>query len=115
MIPQIDREDPKCLYCHSELDSDVEASWNSNRAAESTYFYRCEICFEQFRVFLLRDAEKNFFFTCKDICVLQDFQLSEYGLSTLDKSEVIWVPQFEIDFSDKEALWLKLKTYITFS
>lgn len=103
-----------CLYCNQLL---FETSINSN-------YYKCDVC------------EENFVFCSNDLLVFTLFNLKirrddlqfkilvdyiKYTTQILNelqsKNELYFltVDEFDLDFSDKQKLYNKFKTIITFS
>jgi len=114
---RINQQEPFCLYCGQTLGINEESHFTLTGAIEVVFNYKCEDCVEGLRITTIDDEYNNCIFTCKGICVLEDFRESQYGLTLLLKTgdEPVWIPEFKIDFSDREALYQKLKTYLTFS
>jgi len=133
----IDQEDPRCLYCHSECD--IQLIGNAvNIASNDNYevailHCRYSLCQEIFEIHSLQKADGEtdylgFTFTCKDFCVhhryiKETFQIGDSGLLFGGVNSLIgidikyntFVPQFVVDFSDKDKLEAKIKTYRLFS
>lgn len=125
----IDREDPKCLYCNSDCDFKHDGFFP---AGISNLYYELEIltcrkCKEIFEIHWIDDAGEfrylSFVFTCKDIVVLNRYS-SGYSIGGKEFLYVNWsagknpdnfIPAFPVDFSNKNKLYKKLKTYVVFS
>lgn len=120
----IDREDPKCLYCNSDLSLRMDGT----SAGSLTYDVEtlsCSKCLEKFQIFstaLHSNTEyTSFLFSCIDICVSDEYSSNELYIGDLRlmwpsvTSKYISVPKFRIDFSDKKHLYLKLKKYFVIS
>ena len=102
---------PTCLYCHEQC----------SKTYENTSFikYKCQICNEI--IILYGTIDVNF--SCLDFLInttlfendfkiekCEDIQNKKY----ISSDKWISIPQFEIDFSNKEKLYNKLKTYMVF-
>lgn len=112
-----------CPYCHGNFFVNSQ----NEQIAVSTYTvdtYLCEQCSEVFEIHKNDDVEESFLFSCNGIYVRYVFMLncffitknanllfSKLGL-VISTSEI---PAFIIDFSDKEKLYNKLRTYLLFS
>lgn len=110
----IDREDPRCLYCNSEVELSVssQSTLSNIRLDEETL--TCYKCKEIFKIFSNQDdigdtKYEGFAFTCHGIAVYSSYESSKFYFKGLA------VPPFHIDFSNKEKLYKKLRTYILFS
>lgn len=117
----IDREDPKCLYCHSECDYTMSGRGVTSRTQAEVL--DCRSCKERF---IIHSTDFNnetqytaFFFTCKKFLVAVQYSSNQYAIHKMKAKmigvEPVMVPPFSVDFSDKKALHKKLKTYVTFS
>lgn len=130
----IDREDPKCLYCRVRCDLKVTGR-NSSVAQPDPYTIEILTCTnikcqEIFEIHSWDDDQRvsDFVFTCKDIVVINKYPQpsgTAVGFNIGDKSN-LWpkmfsghittnIPPFKIDFSNKNKLYNKLKTYLVFS
>lgn len=127
----IDREDPKCLYCHSSCDFRHDGiGFNKGQSSFEVQILTCTNCKEIFQIHWLEDEKSettyySFLFSCNGIVVVNDY---ERGMS-VGGPELLWdnwrlsnpipsekfVSHFRIDFSNKEKLYNKLKTYQVFS
>ena len=138
MIPThelIDPDDPRCLYCGRSCDIELKGEWISH--SQNRYdveVLSCRKCKEKFEIHSVQtiDGEtalNTFVFTCKELCVVhvyagKTFEIGGHGLlyDTLNNQLVTnadepttKVPAFEVDFSDKNKLSEKLRTYLLFS
>jgi len=138
MIPTheiIDRDDPRCPYCQGDFDLDMKGEWIAR--SQNRYdveVLTCQKCKEKVEIHSIQtiDGEtviNTFTFTCKDLCILHVYAGKTFwigGLSLLYDSldnqmatsatePMVKLPAFDVDFSDKEKLWKKLKTYLVFS
>ena len=99
----------KCLYCGSEL----EIQYKNWQDSVGDTILKCNCCNEEIRFdsFL---SLKVVLISCKDLYLICDFSdVYQIANSTL-KSKTVEVPVFDVDFSDKEKLYKKLKSYLTF-
>jgi hypothetical protein len=124
----IDREDPKCLYCNSDFDIELSGDYiGGSSSMLNVDILSCRNCHEQFEITSIDEADNviAFAFTCKGIVIrnvyhLQSFILGGkellYGIISSSYPEnPNYIPEFNIDFSDKNKLYEKLKTYLIFS
>lgn len=127
----IDRDYPKCLYCQGGMNVKVEGDdWSFN--VFEVVILTCRVCNEVFEIHStgqsdtgdLRDADcTSFLFSCVDICARVVYSenicyLNDHNLkwpTGLTSSGLQTVPMFDIDFSDKQKLYTKLRTYLIFS
>jgi len=136
----IDREDPKCLYCNSDVDLHQDGQSISTWApATNTYevqILTCRSCQETFEIHWY-DHDGNvtyhaFVFTCQELLVFNAYQShidsSRFIISHKNGLYESWkddpskhpryrdmIPPFSVDFSNKKSLYKKLKTYLVFS
>ncbi len=139
----IDREDPRCLYCNSDCDlkqDGIPMSMSSTNHTYEVQILTCRNCQEIFEIHWYETDQQvtqyyGFVFTCKDLLVFNMYLMKPYedldGAFCLGKrSKNLWkhhknkpanfpfrprIPPFPVDFSDKEKLYEKLKTYLVFS
>lgn len=127
----IDQEDPRCLYCQSEVDIHLDGLPVKGNAGISfnVETLTCRSCGETFEIYSEdypsgKTVYTSFLFSCKDICVLHDYDKKEFTIGNInllwknlnkDTSFDVNITVFNIDFSDKKKLYKKLKTYVTFS
>jgi hypothetical protein len=125
----IDREDPKCLYCGSDCDISLCGNaplFGNSITDEETL--SCRSCLEYFTITseagYAGTTYISFIFSCKDILVNCLYAQDVFNLKkSLLKKKIILdvkhagvnIPSFNIDFSNKEELYKKLKTYLIFS
>ena len=111
-----------CLYCGGSFTIE---GFGEHNIPHLNYFvdtYICNECHEFFEIHLGNDKRVSFFFSCNDIyvrCLMYSFFISkdkrlQYNLLGLVAPNIM-IPIFPVDFSDKEKLTNKLKTYIIFS
>ena len=121
----IDREDPRCLYCQSEVDFKSDCSFYHAGTTYNVDLFSCRECKEQFEIHWVEDEDpRAFTFTCKDVVVSSryktDFELGgkellwEFCMNGRPNNS-IYIPIFEVEFSNKDALYQKLKSLILFS
>ena len=111
LIKTINYSDPKCLYCAADC------STNHGKLAMAIYTaYDCTSCGEYFSTYLVGDAFE-LQFTCKEYCIiyLHGELIFNVDNTMIDADELTEIPIFDIDFSDKEKLYNKLKTYLIFT
>lgn len=129
----IDKDDPRCLYCDGEVDVELKGNWSTALSARhDVEVLRCRKCREVFEIHSMQDSTGethygSFVFTCGKYCIQNAYSSDRYviGNHSLLFQEVINpsvpettkvdVPNFSIDFSDKEKLLAKLGTYLLFS
>ncbi len=126
----IDREDPKCLYCNGKCDFTMDGDFLAGTLS-LTYevqILKCRRCFETFEIHWIDDAGEvrysSFVFTCGSLTVYNQYEkgfciggkeLLHPASKSLPYETMKFVPEFLVDFSDKNKLWEKLKTYLVFS
>jgi hypothetical protein len=128
----MDRDDPRCLYCGFFVDIELKGEWIARSSIRyDVEVLTCRKCKEVFEIHSMQgyDGEteiSGFVFTCKELCVQYSynhpyFRVGEHNLlyQSLDQqasakggTEVL---AFPVEFSDKEKLWEKLRTYLIFS
>jgi hypothetical protein len=109
----MDENNPKCLYCNSNCDV---SGWGSGMQWGNDF--TCQQCGEVFQTEHSEDSPVGgFMFSCDKIKIYHDYANQKFGLIKIDpKSTAIsWVPEFDINFADKEAFYQKIKTYLIFS
>lgn len=129
----IDKEDPRCLYCGSECDFkvygiDLAAVQPLPVISSDAEMLDCRSCKERFIIHSDQTPTgetvyQRFFFSCKDLMVAHHYDKDMFAIFRITKSKkkslpdnsAIWVPSFEVDFSDKKKLHKKLETYVVFS
>jgi len=110
----IDQDDPKCLYCNSECN------------VSSTQFndaFKCNKCHEVLKIHYKininnSNPSKIYVYTlsCKDLLIyIYQNNKAFFIIGYINEIDLMNIPYFQIDFSDKEKLYRKLKTYIIFS
>lgn len=118
----IDRDEPKCLYCNSDVDVNLRSAWLPNTFLKAdNEILSCRKCKEIFAIHSLQGEDGNteytgFTFTCKEYSVFFNYIESYFDISSAkDKKHIMAIPSFIVDFSDKNKLYEKLKTYLVFS
>lgn len=111
-----------CLYCGGNF---IVEGYGEHTIPHVGYFvdtYTCTQCSEIFEIHLGNDKRESFFFSCSGIyarCFVDFFYIStderlQYTKSGLSAPNAK-IPIFPLDFSNKEKLLFKLKTYLIFS
>ncbi len=123
----IDREEPKCLFCQSETNVDVSSNWDNRYGRMDTETLTCRSCKEIFVIHSNQDTSgetrcTGFAFSCKGVLIYYDYDSNKFWIGNHQKnykslfvSEPTIIPYFSVDFSDKNKLHEKLKTYLIFS
>jgi hypothetical protein len=117
-------EDPRCLYCNGpELNFSSETF--PGIAIKAIYnvcdTYTCKWCEEEFQVIKvstplgLSEIVTGFGFSCDDVYISYHFDDDQMQIIMAGIPGHVKLPPFIPDTSDKQKLYLKLKTYITFS
>jgi hypothetical protein len=106
-------DDPICLYCNSECDVN---GFGEAMAVVDTY--TCRQCKEEFEIFSVGEI-RGFNFTCNGISVHHNYPTNQFGIKRITKEksslDLVWLPEFEVNFSEKEKLHRRLLTYLIFS
>lgn len=97
-----------CLHCNGTLKNTTNI-----RGITQYIVLVCELCSERisFEKFLNVDCVVV---SCKDMRVAFDHQ-QEYQIYYDNSTSTTMIPIFDLDFSDKDKLYNKLKNYILFS
>jgi hypothetical protein len=110
-------DEPTCLYCQGEC---WVKAWGEALMFSDTY--TCKICKEAFSITGMRNEPNEingFTFTCNGISAHQNYEFKSFGLKKISEDDwkypLVWMPEFLVDFSDKEGLFKKLKIYLLFS
>ena len=130
----IDRDVPRCLYCRVKFDFNAMSISSSSHGSAShltpslrSYMMRydrealyCVDCKEKFEILSNQSDEgeatyTGFIFTCKGFEVFYDYVQSTIDISDLKGEHHTAIPSFDPDFSDRDRLHEKLKTYLVFS
>lgn len=114
-----EEDDVRCLHCQGSCDVE-STSLSSDLYHENKY--TCRDCQEYFVIYIFQGAisDRNigriFEFSCGEFIVsLAEKKDNDFEIRTRVSSDVISVPKFEIDLSDKEKLSKKLQLYFLFS
>ena len=112
-----DENEPKCLYFDSNCDV---SGWGSG--VQWGNKYTCQKCAEIFEIsyFAVGDLTQpvdGFVFSCNDLKISHNYTLKSFAIIKMDPSSasIEWIPEFDINFADKNALYKKIKTYLIFS
>lgn len=110
-IEEINYNRPECLYCKSICESD-----SGGEAAMSMTTYDCKSCGDYFMIISVSNT-KELQFTCKEFCIFYtkgDSYFEIYNTNGTSHEDWVRIPMFDINFSDRERLYEKLKTYLIF-
>lgn len=117
----IDQDEPKCLYCYSNVDVTLSSSWipSINLRADIETL-TCRKCKESFWIHSLQGDDgvteiNGFTFSCKDFWLFFNYIEEYFEVKDKHRKYLFAIPSFPLDFSDKEKLYQKLKTYLVFS
>lgn len=117
----INRDDPRCLYCNSEIHYELKSEWLPNIALKvDVEIITCRKCKEEFRILSLQGDDGNtdytgFTFTCKNYRIFSPYLEPYYFDMSEGGKHIVTFPSFVVDFSNKKKLYQKLKTYLVFS
>lgn len=115
-----------CLYCNHICEV-KSSSYASSQGQRRTHFatFTCTECKELFSIVIDTSSHTDFLndsktthlfmcqtFSCKSIVVT--IMNNKFLIKNISPIE-IEVPQFEVNFKNKEELYNKLKTYLLFS
>ena len=108
----IDLDSPICWYCNLYL----QHAYGGGNISIYNDIYNCKCCNENYRIYYFNDQIKRTIFTCIDLLINLDVEKNQYGIKYNDDNDkYTWIPPFNIDFSDKQLLNNKFKTYLIFS
>lgn len=117
----IGQDEPKCLYCHSDVDISSSSQWlpGSNLRSD-TEGLDCRKCKECFWIHSTQGDNAvteitGFTFSCKDFFVFFNYIEDYFDVKDKNRKFLFAIPSFSVDFSDKKKLHEKLKTYLLFS
>lgn len=116
----IDPDEPKCLYCKSDLDTGLSSEYLMSTGIRSDVeTLTCKKCRETFQIYSTQGLDgttviAGFAFSCKKLRVFLSYLKSDFYISKRG-NDITTIPSFTVDFSDKKKLHEKLKTYIIFS
>ena len=127
----IDKDVPCCLYCNAEFDTNAMSIRSSsgyvayklgqaNIARSDAETLYCVDCKEKFEIHSTQTDDgvtiySGFTFTCKGFEVFVDYTQCVIDISDLKGTHTSAIPSFNPDFSDRDKLYEKLKTYLIFS
>lgn len=125
----LNQDHPQCLYCSSALEIKVVSDAASFPIYNSVTIYTCTVCKEIFEISTAYSDLNEEFNTesiasiglsCNDISILINYIDNicyiSHNMKHHDRlSYLVSVPIFELDFSNKDKLYQKLKTYLLFS
>ena len=129
----IDRDVPRCLYCDVDFDMNAMSIKSSSGSSMShlapgqsfmtrydTETLYCVDCKEKFEIHSHQNdmgetTYTGFTFTCKGFEVFVNYIESIIDISDLKGKHHTAIPSFDPDFSDRDKLYEKLKTYLIFS
>lgn len=109
----IGHDKPNCLYCGAECEVG-----GGGEAAMVFDSFDCKACGDYFHISQILGTENFWFqFTCKEFCISYDLQRETFSIDNTNSlnEEQMEIPLFEFDFSDREKLYSKLKTYLIFA
>src|SRR5580698_876428 len=116
----IDPNEPKCLYCNSDVDTGLSSEYLMNTGIRANVeTLTCKKCKETFQIYSTQGLDGittigGFAFSCKKLRVFFSYLKSNFYISKRG-NDITNIPSFTVDFSDKKKLYEKLKTYIVFS
>ena len=117
----IDRDESKCLYCNSEIFYELKSVWLPNTSMKADKeILTCQKCKETFAIHSLQGGDGitkyiGFTFSCKNYRVFFNYVESYFDINDKSGAHIVAIPSFTVDFSDKNKLYDKLKTYLIFS
>lgn len=127
----IDRNVPCCLYCNAEFDTNAMSIRSTsgyaahklgqlNIAKSDAETLYCVDCKETFEIYSHQENDgetyyTGFNFTCKGLSIECKYAESVFDITNLKGEHKTGIPAFVPDFSDKDKLYEKLKTYLIFS
>src|SRR5271167_2369062 len=112
-----------CPYCHGDFMMDASGEHAYGAAATRLVdTYTCIECSEVFEIHQEDQENVSFLFSCNGVYVR--YINDQFLVATNDKLQYrklgmsaphVVIPPFPVDFSNKEKLHQKLKTYVLFS
>lgn len=127
----IDQNVPCCPYCNAEFDTNAMSIRSSssyinhklgqaNIARSDAETLYCVNCKEKFEILSSQTDDgittySGFIFTCKGFEVFANYTQCVFDISDLKGTHTSTIPSFDPDFSDRDKLHEKLKTYLIFS
>lgn len=117
----IDKDEPKCLYCYRDVDISSSSQWlpGTNLRAD-TETLTCRKCKESFWIHSVQGDDgvtkiDGFTFSCKNFWVFYNYVEDYFDVKDKNRKFLFAIPSFPIDFSNRDKLYEKLKTYLLFS
>jgi transcription elongation factor Elf1 len=120
----IDKDTPKCLYCSfafTDDSLDLKSDWLPGTSLKADKeILTCSNCKERFEIHSLQGDDgiteyTGFTFTCKEFRVFFNYIEDYFDISGKRDKHIVAIPSFTVNFSDKNKLYEKLKTYTIFS
>lgn len=117
----IDREYPVCLYCGKRGEVFFSGSAIPSSALTIEHeSLQCISCKETFTINSIQNSngETNytgFDLSCNEYIIGISYTENYYEIRDDSGNYIVTLPPFKIDFSDKEKLYQKIKTYVLFS
>jgi len=110
----INIDDAICPYCKSHCNISSQSVDNSEIHYDT---YNCVSCNELYCLSFDADICFDFHVSCKELLITLSMHPDGYCISRGSEIRLGGknIPLFYMDFSDKETLYNKLKTYILFS
>ncbi len=120
----------ECLYCSNQCRRTrfhLKELPSLYRPKITEYFYKCNFCAEHFSIYFFEHfVNKEISFTCKNLYIrtYRNFNFKKYFdlleddcklLFISNGKNLISIPRFDLNFSNKENLFNKLNTYILYS
>ena len=127
-FPDFDEEKVKCLFCQE--DCDLQSSSSLIHDYYQRNVYTCRKCGEYQTIYVFpavaigyegtdqgKATSHIWDFSCGDFIVALGEKENKLAIGKrgADDHDLVSVPMFEIDLSDKNKLLAKLKTYLLFS
>lgn len=106
-----------CFYCQGDFSVSCKGEHYAPGNQTFTDTYICTECAETFVVYSLNDELTAFQFTCNNIWIYIFIEQNKLHMNVLDVESApsVEMPAFVPDFSDKDKLFNKLRTYLIFS
>ena len=117
----IAQDEPKCLYCYNDVDISLSSGWTPGANLRlDTETLTCRKCKESFWIHSLQGDDgateiTGFTFSCQDFWIFFNYIEDYFDVKDKHRKFLFAIPSFPVDFSDKEKLYQKLKTYLVFS
>jgi len=117
----IDKDDPRCLYCNSEIVYELKSEWLPNTSLKAdAEILTCQKCKEVFKIHSLQGGDgvteyTGMTFSCKGYRIFNSYIESYFSIFDDKGKHIVTIPSFVVDFSNKNKLYEKIKTYLIFS